>query len=409
MSDQVSVTLKTLSDTMQLLSQSLGNEKKQHIELLTKLNNHLINSQTEIKQDIFDFLNKVDLQEFALIVKDSKLNIENNQKSIVQLNAEIENIKQTATQSLVELEKQNLDISEKISASSDHVTSEIIKNVASNVKESVTQNFLLQFKEQNQTLILEIEKANRSATTNILEVYNHLIKQVSTVTNNHKDSLSQFKVDVNAFKESINIAINSVKYSFAEVEELNTDHMHELRKSCTNFKNYVINEINNEVKNINSFFDDEINKVSKKIKDHCESSLNKMSDAENQLSQKANQVALKLNESLTTTEKIIVKQTDYYEKLNKRLNFNYFSINTSSILAIVLVVLSALCISAFVQNKKLEKENIALEQQNQKLNADAVLLASIRKDSISLTKQSFSDIKKKFPKLIVTLNCKSLD
>ena len=85
MSDQVSATLKTLLNTMQLLSESLENEKQQHIELLKKLNSHVSNSQTEIKNDFFDFLNKIELQEFVSIVQDSKLNIENNQKSILQL------------------------------------------------------------------------------------------------------------------------------------------------------------------------------------------------------------------------------------------------------------------------------------------------------------------------------------
>ena len=41
MSDQVSATLKTLLDTMQLLFQSLENEKQQHINLLKKLNSHV--------------------------------------------------------------------------------------------------------------------------------------------------------------------------------------------------------------------------------------------------------------------------------------------------------------------------------------------------------------------------------
>lgn len=79
-----------------------------------------------------------------------------------------------------------------------------------------------------------------------------------------------------------------------------------------------------------------------------------MSETEDLVDQKANLISLKLNDSLTTTEKIIVKQTNYYENLYKRLNFNYFAINTSSILAF-LVVLSALCITAFIQNKSLEK------------------------------------------------------
>ena len=398
MSDQVSATLKTLLDTMQLLFQSLENEKQQHINLLKKLNSHVSNSQTEIKNDVLDFLNKIELQEFVSIVQDSKLNIENNQKSIVQLNAEIMQIKQAAKHSLAELEQQNLDISKKISGSSDKITSEIIKNVANDVKESVTQNFSLQFKEQNQTLILEAKKANSTVITNIIEIYNHLNKQVLSVTKDHRESLSQFKTDVSAFTESINIAINSVKDSFAEVEELNKDQMKQLYESSLNFRKHVLNKINAETENINSIFDDEINNI-----------LNKMSETENLVDQKANLISLKLNDSLTTTEKIIVKQTNYYENLYKRLNFNYFAINTSSILAVLLVVLSALYITAFIQNKSLEKYNLALQNQNQKLNRDGVLLQTIKNDSIELTKQSISDVKKKFPDLIVTLNCKALD
>lgn len=409
MSDQVSATLKTLLDTMQLLFQSLENEKQQHINLLKKLNSHVSNSQTEIKNDVLDFLNKIELQEFVSIVQDSKLNIENNQKSIVQLNAEIMQIKQAAKHSLAELEQQNLDISKKISGSSDKITSEIIKNVANDVKESVTQNFSLQFKEQNQTLILEAKKANSTVITNIIEIYNHLNKQVLSVTKDHRESLSQFKTDVSAFTESINIAINSVKDSFAEVEELNKDQMKQLYESSLNFRKHVLNKINAETENINSIFDDEINNISKNVQTHCNNILNKMSETENLVDQKANLISLKLNDSLTTTEKIIVKQTNYYENLYKRLNFNYFAINTSSILAVFLVVLSALCITAFIQNKSLEKYNLALQNQNQKLNRDGVLLQTIKNDSIELTKQSISDVKKKFPDLIVTLNCKALD
>lgn len=409
MSDQVSATLKTLLDTMQLLFQSLENEKQQHINLLKKLNSHVSNSQTEIKNDVLDFLNKIELQEFVSIVQDSKLNIENNQKSIVQLNAEIMQIKQAAKHSLAELEQQNLDISKKISGSSDKITSEIIKNVANDVKESVTQNFSLQFKEQNQTLILEAKKANSTVITNIIEIYNHLNKQVLSVTKDHRESLSQFKTDVSAFTESINIAINSVKDSFAEVEELNKDQMKQLYESSLNFRKHVLNKINVETENINSIFDDEINNISKNVQTHCNNVLNKMSETEDLVDQKANLISLKLNDSLTTTEKIIVKQTNYYENLYKRLNFNYFAINTSSILAVLLVVLSALYITAFIQNKSLEKYNLALQNQNQKLNRDGVLLQTIKNDSIELTKQSISDVKKKFPDLIVTLNCKALD
>jgi len=406
---QIAATLQAMSDSLKAIFNLLDDEKKQHIEFLIKLNNQVSDSQTELKQDFLNFLSKVELQEFALIVKDSQQNIENHQKSILQFNAVIMQIRQTAMQSLEKLEQQHLDISQKITNSSDVITNEIIKNVANSAKESVTQNFLLQFKEQNQSLILSAEKANKAFITSIIEIYNHINKEVSTVTSNHQKRLSQFKTDVSTFTESINIAINSVKDSFAEVEELNKDQMKQLYESSLNFRKHVLDKINAETENINSIFDDEINNISKNVQTHCNNVLNKMSETEDLVDQKANLISLKLNDSLTTTEKIIVKQTNYYENLYKRLNFNYFAINTSSILAFFLVVLSALCITAFIQNKSLEKDNLALQSQNKKLNEDGVLLASIKNDSIKLTKQSISDVKKKFPTLIVTLNCKALD
>ena len=406
---QIAATLQAMSDSLKAIFNLLDDEKKQHIEFLIKLNNQVSDSQTELKQDFLNFLSKVELQEFALIVKDSQQNIENHQKSILQFNAVIMQIKQTAMQSLEKLEQQHLDISQKITNSSDVITNEIIKNVANSAKESVTQNFLLQFKEQNQSLILSAEKANKAFITSIIEIYNHINKEVSTVTSNHQKRLSQFEADVDAFKENINIAIDSVKDSFAEVEELNKDQMKKLYESSINFRQHVLDKLNAETQSINRIFEDEINNISKNVQTNCENVLDKMVQTQALVDEKANEVSSKLNTSLTTTEKIIEKQTAYHKKLCNNLNFKYFSLNTNSLLVVAFIVLSGLCISTLIQNGRLEKDNLMLEQQNKKLNDDGVLLIKIRNESIDLTKKSISDVKKKFPGLKVTIDCKALD
>ena len=406
---QIAATLQAMSDSLKAIFNLLDDEKKQHIEFLIKLNNQVSDSQTELKQDFLNFLSKVELQEFALIVKDSQQNIENHQKSILQFNAVIMQIKQTAMQSLEKLEQQHLDISQKITNSSDVITNEIIKNVANSAKESVTQNFLLQFKEQNQSLILSAEKANKAFITSIIEIYNHINKEVSTVTSNHQKRLSQFEADVDAFKENINIAIDSVKDSFAEVEELNKDQMKKLYESSINFRQHVLDKLNAETQSINRIFEDEINNISKNVQTNCENVLDKMVQTQALVDEKANEVSSKLNTSLTTTEKIIEKQTAYHKKLCNNLNFKYFSLNTNSLLVVAFIVLSGLCISTLIQNGRLEKDNLMLEQQNKQLNDDGVLLIKIRNESIDFTKKSISDVKKKFPGLKVTIDCKALD
>ena len=406
---QIAATLQAMSDSLKAIFNLLDDEKKQHIEFLIKLNNQVSDSQTELKQDFLNFLSNAELQKFVSIVKDSQQNIENHQKSILQFNAVIMQIKQTAMQSLEKLEQQHLDISQKITNSSDVITNEIIKNVANSAKESVTQNFLLQFKEQNQSLILSAEKANKAFITSIIEIYNHINKEVSTVTSNHQKRLSQFEADVDAFKENINIAIDSVKDSFAEVEELNKDQMKKLYESSINFRQHVLDKLNAETQSINRIFEDEINNISKNVQTNCENVLDKMVQTQALVDEKANEVSSKLNTSLTTTEKIIEKQTAYHKKLCNNLNFKYFAINTNSILVVVFIVLSGLCISTLIQNGRLEKDNLMLEQQNKKLNDDGVLLIKIRNESIDLTKKSISDVKKKFPGLKVTIDCKALD
>ena len=406
---QIAATLQAMSDTLKSIFKFLDDEKKEHLEFLMNLNEKVRDSQTELKQDFHNFLSNAELQKFVSIVKDSQQNIENHQKSILQFNAVIMQIKQTAMQSLEKLEQQHLDISQKITNSSDVITNEIIKNVANSAKESVTQNFLLQFKEQNQSLILSAEKANKAFITSIIEIYNHINKEVSTVTSNHQKRLSQFEADVDAFKENINIAIDSVKDSFAEVEELNKDQMKKLYESSINFRQHVLDKLNAETQSINRIFEDEINNISKNVQTNCENVLDKMVQTQALVDEKANEVSSKLNTSLTTTEKIIEKQTAYHNKLCKHLNFKYFAINTNSILVVVFIVLSGLCISTLIQNGRLEKDNLMLEQQNKQLNDDGVLLIKIRNESIDLTKKSISDVKKKFPGLKVTIDCKALD
>ena len=185
--------------------------------------------------------------------------------------------------------------------------------------------------------------------------------------------------------------------------------MKQLYESSLNFRKHVLDKINAETENINSIFDDEINNISKNVQTHCNNVLNKMSETEDLVDQKANLISLKLNDSLTTTEKIIEKQTAYHKKLCNNLNFKYFSLNTNSLLVVAFIVLSGLCISTLIQNGRLEKDNLMLEQQNKKLNDDGVLLIKIRNESIDLTKKSISDVKKKFPGLKVTIDCKALD
>ena len=414
MSDiQISATLKTMSDALQTLSQSLENEKTQHIELLKKLNLHLSSSQEIIENNISDFLKKMELTELLNTVNESKNNIQNQKENIDKLNEEIESIDKNVKNSLSILDKQTEYISKKIQNNSNLIQTEIVKNVSVSVKESITTQFLNQFSEQNQNLVTKIIEANEKAVNVSVSIYKALIIEVEKIKSNHIESLENFKKHVNTFNAEINSAIENIGSAFSEVKENNINSMNELYESCANFQNKVIEKINAEVGQINEFFDQKISDISKAVQNSCSNTLQTMSNTEQQINQKSKQLTSVLeknaNVSIGMTQKIIEKQENIYKNLCNKLNFNYFSVNSISILIVTLVILAGLNIAATMRYEKMKNYSFALVSQSQKLQSDINDLEATRHDLIVLTKQSVNEVRRKFPQLQIGINCKSLD
>ena len=414
MSDiQISATLKTMSDALQTLSQSLENEKTQHIELLKKLNLHLSSSQEIIENNISDFLKRTELTELLNTVNESKSNIQNQKENIDKLNEEIESIDKNVKNSLSILDKQTEYISKKIQNNSNLIQTEIVKNVSVSVKESITTHFLSQFNEQNKQLISKITEANEKAVNDSVSIYKALTVEVKRIKSNHIESLENFKKHVNTFNAEINSAIENIGSAFSEVKENNINSMNDLYESCASFQNNVIEKINAEVGQINEIFDQKISDISKAVQNSCSNTLQTMSNTEQQINQKSKQLTSVLeknaNVSIGMTQKIIEKQENIYKNLCNKLNFNYFSVNSISILIVTLVILAGLNIAATMRYEKMKNYSFALVSQSQKLQSDIKDLEATRHDLIVLTKQSVNDVRKKFPQLQIGINCKSLD
>ena len=189
--------------------------------------------------------------------------------------------------------------------------------------------------------------------------------------------------------------------------------MNELYESCANFQNKVIEKINAEVGQINEVFDQKIIDISKAVQDSCANTLQTMGNTEQQINQKSKQLTSVLEEnanaSIGMTQKIIEKQENIYKNLCNKLNFNYFSVNSISILIVTLVILAGLNIAATMRYEKMKNYSFALVSQSQKLQSDINDLEATRHDLIVLTKQSVNEVRRKFPQLQIGINCKSLD
>ncbi|MCF9047459.1 apolipoprotein A1/A4/E family protein [Acinetobacter nectaris] len=414
MSEQhITAMLTEMSSTLQILSQVLEHEKTKHFELLTELNTRITDSQENIKTDIHDFITSIELTELASVVHQSSNNIKKQQTNLQHLDDEIQQISTHVNNSIETLEHNTEYLTEKIEENSQLIGTNLIKQISLNVKDSITTQFINQFKEQNQKLVSEISEANETAVRGSIVIYKRLTEAVETVKGQHHSSLEDFRNHVDSFNKKMTATIKRVDQAFLDVQEKNKQNMDKLYDSCATFQEQVIEKLNTETAQINEIFDQKITDLSKRMDDQISQSFEKMSDVEQKINEKNEKITANLerntDKSLGITQKIIEKQEVLYRNLCDKLTIKYFFLNTISILFVVLIVLVGFNIAASKRYSEISDFNNALASQNQKLLADNTKLSEIRSDSLNLTKQSIGEVRKKFPKLQVILNCKSLD
>lgn len=410
---QISTTLQTMTNTLQMLSQSLKNEKERHITLLRDLNTHITHSQQDIKDDIHHFISQIELTQILNVVRQSNENIKKHQNNIDQLDLEIEKISAQVNSSIHILEHNIARLTERLDDNSQLISANLVKQITLHVKDSITTQFINQFEEQNKNLIFEIEQANNIAVEASVATYNELIKEVQKTKVKHNDSLADFEQHVDSFNKKITNALKNVDDAFFKVQENNQQNMDELYDSCRNFQKQIIQKLNAETDQINHIFDQKISDLAQKVDTQISQSLEKMSHVEQQIHEKTVKITEDLekntDKNLGITQRIIEKQEVFYRNLCDKLTIKYFALNTISILFVVFIVLVGFNIAASKRYSEISDFNNALVSQNQKLLADNTKLSQLRVYSLNFTKQSINEVKKKFPELQVTLNCKSLD
>lgn len=414
MSDiQIYATLKTMSETLQTLEQSLDNEKIQHLQLLKKLNLNLSNSQETIESNVLEFFKKIELTALIEIINKSRDNIEKQQENIQLLNEQVGSISDQINTSMNVLSQKSKYISDKIEEDSNLIQSKIVKNVSFAVQEQIINSFNSQFEVQNDLLVSQIEKANHVAINNILKTYNRLIEQVEQVKEKYNVDLQKFQNHVNKFNKNIDLAVKNVGDAFLEVEKNCRANMNTLYNSCANFQDRVIEKLNSETVQINEIFDQKINQIAETIETSCNTSLDVLKDTEQHISKRSNEIVSLLEKNsekfFGITNKIIEKQESIYKNLCDKLNLKLGIFNTTSFLTVALIVLVGFNIGATIHYEKMKNYNVALISKTQELQSNISELQTIRSDSITLTKQSIHEVRKKFPQFQITLNCKALD
>lgn len=414
MSDlQISTTLATLSTTLQSLSLSLEDEKHKHIQLLKKLSEFLSNSSETALSELTSFLKAINVDELATIVTNSKNICEQQQESIGVLSKKVIQLSSQLDESIQKLDEQSTLVIANVESNVQSIQAQIVELVSENLKKKIIENFNSLFLEEQNNLSAKVKKINETTVNRLVDVYKVLLSEANKIQTNHISALDGFEKSVSEFNSQLVQSVENIEKSFSDVEEITKKNMSKLYESCFNFQDEVIKKINLEVEGLNDFFTKKMEKTISLVEGNFDKTYQKFEELDQKLTKKHDETVKNLEKnceaSLGLTQKTIEKQEILFKNLSNKLNFKYFSINSSCIIFVLLTVLSALCITTFVKNQQLNEENQQLEEKNKRLHQESILLQVVKKDTVDLTKLAINDLKKKFPDLEMTLNCKALD
>lgn len=414
MSDlQISTTLATLSTTLQSLSLSLEDEKHKHIQLLKKLSEFLESSSETALSELTSFLKAINVDELATIVTNSKNICEQQQESIGVLSKKVIQLSSQLDESIQKLDEQSTLVIANVESNVQSIQAQIVELVSENLKKKIIEDFNSLFLKEQKHISANIKRINNETVNSIIKIYNDLLDESNKVKNKHVSSLDSFEENVTKFNLQLIQSVENIEKSFLDVEKITKKNMSKLYESCFNFQDEVIKKINLEVEGLNDYFNKKMAETINLVEGNFDKTHQKFQDLDKKLVEKYSETAKILEKnsqaSLGLAQKTIEKQEILFKNLSNKLNFKYFSINSSCIIFVLLIVLSALCITTFVKNQQLEERNQQLKAQNEALFQEGVALELLKIKAKDLTKQSISDMEKKFPKLKVIVNCKSLD
>lgn len=409
---QISTTLTTLSATLQALSSSLEDEKNKHIQLLKKISEFLESSSETALSEITSFLEAVNTNELVEIVEKSKNICEQQQEKIDLVSTKVLQLSSQLDQSILQLDQQSKLVIKNVESNVQAVQSQIVELVSDNVKKKIIENFNSLFLKEQNHLSANIKRINNETVNSIIKIYNDLLDESNKVKNKHVSSLDDFEENVTKFNLQLIQSVENIEKSFSDVEEITKKNMSKLYESCFNFQDEVIKKINLEVEGLNDYFTKKMEKTISLVEGNFDKTYQKFEELDQKLTKKHNETVKNLEKnceaSLGLTQKTIEKQTEIFKKLSNKLNFKYFSMNSISILFITLVFLVGLNVSATVRHNSLANYNVALLNEIGSLKKEISEAKQIHFDSVQLTKKSISEVKEKFPNLIVTVNCKAL-
>lgn len=413
MSDlQISTTLATLSSTLQSLSSSLEDEKNKHIQLLKNISDFLTNSSETTLGELNSFLEAINTHELVEIVAKSKTICEQQQEKINLLGTKIVELSNQLDESILQLDEQSKLVLANVESNVQSIQSQIVNLVSDDLKKKILENFNSLFLEENEKISLSIKTINQKTVNSIIDVYNDLLSKSKEIKNRHVSALDSFEENVTKFNLQLVQSVENIEQSFSDVKKITQKNMSKLYQSCFNFQDEVIKKINIEMEKLDEYFNEKVTKTIELVEHNFDKTYQKFQELDQKLVQKHGETAkiLETNSevSLGLTQKIIEKQEILFKDLSNKLKFKYFSINSISILVITLTILVGLNISATVRHNSLANYNMALSNEISTLKKEISEAKQIRHDSVELTKKSILDVKKKFPKLVVQINCKEL-
>jgi NTP pyrophosphatase (non-canonical NTP hydrolase) len=370
MSDDLFKYMQAIVTSMQAIAQnteqskqSLDEHKQQLLEQLKRIAEYISHLTDDVKKQIYDFLQSIDLQNIINVINSVETNINAQQELFKKLAEQANRLDNTINQNISTVN----DVTQTYSQCLIDAVPKVIEGSQDKIADKVVDYLLDVSIHKHINFINNIEKIHYNVQFEVEKTGYQLFEKYQTYSYEQLSKIEECYANVFDEKSKLDELVYDAQETYKEFAISARNNAESMYRSYDIFQKKVYDNIAQEHDNINAYYTEKFEKNNLNMKICFDSTITTAENLNASLSKKANELlnSIDTNHSLiiSKSESFLQKNEQLVERLENRLTGRIVLTNFNVIMCVLAIVLIGFNIAATKRHSDYSNYNQTLANE----------------------------------------------
>jgi hypothetical protein len=339
-------SMQTIAQNTEQSKQSLDEHKQQLLEQLKRIAEYISHLTDDVKKQLYDFLQSIDLQNIINVINSVETNINAQQELFKKLAEQANRLDNAINQNISTVN----DVTQTYSQCLIDAVPKIIEGSQDKIADKMVDCLLDASIDKHINFINNIEKIHYNVQFKVEKISDQLFEKYQTYSYEQQSKIEECYENVFDEKSKLDELVYEAQETYKEFAISARNNTESMYRSYNIFQRKVYDKIEQEYGNINAHYTEKFEKNNLNMKFCFDSTIKTAENLNATVSKKANELlnSIDTNHSLiiSKSESFLQKNEQLVERLENRLTGRIVLTNFNVIMCVLAIVLIGFNIAA---------------------------------------------------------------